>query len=272
MRKILSLLLVLSCLAISVFSMGISVSAEEGAYVGSCGADASDTLTWAFDAENGRLVIAGSGFMQDYSPEAGMEAPWYGYRDQIRSVSLSADLSYIGAYAFYNCAELTAVTIPEYVIKIGTSAFGGCVKLTEVFFEDPYDWCVMESADSEMICLSEEDLSNTATAATYLTDTYSGYIWSYNLNMAEGWGTDASDWWWLIPLLILFLILAIAINCFPLIVIVLIVVWIVRHFRKKKLKKEAAKRKKLAVIGGVGLFALGAITATLVKKEKKKKK
>ena len=271
MKKILSLLLVLTCLMFSVCSLGISASAED-VYNGTCGADASDILTWAFDAKTGKLTISGEGFMQDYSTEAGMQAPWYAYRDQIKSVSLSENLSYIGAYAFFDCVELTTVTIPEYVIKIGASAFGGCVKLTEVIFEDTYDWCVMESADSEMIYLSEEDLSDPQTAATYLTDTYSGYVWS--CEPAKGWGIDDGDLWWLIPLLILFLIFAIVVNCFPLIVVVLIIVGIVRCSRrnkleKKKLEKEIERRKKLGIIGGIGLFAAGTITALLFKKKKK---
>ncbi len=265
MKKILSLLLILSCLTFSVCSLGISASAED-AYSGACGADASDTLTWVFDAATGKLTISGEGFMQDYSAETGMQAPWYGYRDKIRSVSLPENLSYIGAYAFFNCVELTTVTIPEYVIKIGASAFGGCVKLTEVIFEDAYDWCVMESADSEMIYLSEEDLSNTATAATYLTDTYSGYIWSYGSD--EVFGVRGIGF--LIPFIIAFILLLFVYYLLPVLIVVLIIIAIVKHNRAKKERKLLeARRKKLGIIGGIGLFAAGTITAVLFKKKKK---
>ena len=38
----------------------------------------------------------------------------------------------IGAYAFYNCTQMTSVTIPECVTSIGNYAFAGCGNLAEV--------------------------------------------------------------------------------------------------------------------------------------------
>lgn len=47
----------------------------------------------------------------------------------------------IGTQAFYDCAELTSITIPESITNIGTSAFLGCANLTEVHIADITAWC-----------------------------------------------------------------------------------------------------------------------------------
>ena len=47
-----------------------------------------------------------------------------------------ASITTIGANAFYNCAGLTAITIPENITTIETDAFYGCSKLATVTFPD----------------------------------------------------------------------------------------------------------------------------------------
>ncbi len=42
----------------------------------------------------------------------------------------------IGAYAFYNCTDLTEITIPDSVTNIGQYAFYGCINLTEITVPD----------------------------------------------------------------------------------------------------------------------------------------
>ncbi len=78
----------------------------------------------------------------------------------------------ISDYAFYNCASLTSITIPDSVIGIGDSTFRYCISLTSVMFENTKGW----SASTTSIASS--DLSNTSTAAKYLTDIYSRYYWN----------------------------------------------------------------------------------------------
>lgn len=102
-----------------VFCVGLfAVPASAAEYSGSCG----DGLTWSF--ADGRLTISGSGKMADFN-QLNMP-PWYDFRDQILYLSLPEGLTRVGAMAFYDCYNLTAVTIPSTVTEIGKLAFCQC--------------------------------------------------------------------------------------------------------------------------------------------------
>ena len=88
---------------------------------GTCG----DNLQWRLSA--GTLTITGSGSMYDY-PETTF-APWYALREEILRVELPEGLTSIGMLAFYECKNLTAVTIPGSVMRIGSYAFAKCTGL-----------------------------------------------------------------------------------------------------------------------------------------------
>ncbi|MBQ8935005.1 MAG: leucine-rich repeat protein, partial [Oscillospiraceae bacterium] len=56
----------------------------------------------------------------------GTDAPWcVSYSDQIRKVVIQEGVTYIGAYAFYECENLTSILIPDGVTGIGERAFFG---------------------------------------------------------------------------------------------------------------------------------------------------
>ena len=96
-------------------------------YSGTCG----ENLTWQLNTETGKLSITGSGAMNDYKYYDD-HAPWFEYRRQITSVSMSNGLTNIGVYAFLNCSSLTAITIPSSVTDIKYGAFYGCSSLTSM--------------------------------------------------------------------------------------------------------------------------------------------
>ena len=84
----------------------MNVRAEMGS--GSCGAN----LTWVLN-DDGSLVISGTGAMNDYTGSA--PAPWFAYISPVTSITLPVGLTYVGNYAFFHCAQVTSIVVPESV-------------------------------------------------------------------------------------------------------------------------------------------------------------
>ena len=94
------------------------------------------------------------------------------------SFGTNSQLTSIGDKAFYWCSNLTSITIPANVRSIGDDAFAACINLTSAIFANTSGWWYADSADATSgTAISAADLENTGTAATYLTDTYSGNYW-----------------------------------------------------------------------------------------------
>ena len=91
---------------------------------GVCG----DNLSWTLYNDK-KLVIEGSGSMANYSEG---NAPWYVDIQQILTAEISDDVTSVGDYAFYGCAGLTDVTLPESVASLGAGAFSGCTGLKSI--------------------------------------------------------------------------------------------------------------------------------------------
>lgn len=94
----------------------------EGLGGGTCGTN----LTWYLDCD-GVLTISGTGAM---TSSANM--PWYALRNDIKSVVINPGVTSIGNYAFYNCINLTSVSIPSTVTTIRPDVFENCTSLTSV--------------------------------------------------------------------------------------------------------------------------------------------
>ncbi|NLC67237.1 MAG: leucine-rich repeat protein [Clostridiaceae bacterium] len=67
--------------------------------------------------------------MRDYYV---FDSPLYNVRTQIKSVTISDEVTTIGSYVFYRCSALTPITIPGGVTTIGNSAFYGCRSLESI--------------------------------------------------------------------------------------------------------------------------------------------
>ena len=93
----------------------IGAEPEEPAIGGNCGENA----TWVL--ADSVLTIGGTGAIYDYT--ASSSAPWYEYKNGIKSVVIEDGVTKIGNYAFYNCAYITNVTISNSVTIIGDYAF-----------------------------------------------------------------------------------------------------------------------------------------------------
>ncbi len=98
----------------------------------------------------------------------------------LSSVTFGANsqLDSIEFHAFYNCKTLASIEIPSSVISIEYGAFYGCDSLSSVTFSDPSGWWRSSSSTATSgTSISEADLSDEATAATYLRTTYRNYYW-----------------------------------------------------------------------------------------------
>ena len=117
------------------FGTKASADEDEPVYSGNCGLDSDEdgepenNLTWQYDSDSKTLFINGVGEMQNYSEL--WSAPWYIYKDDIKSVKISETVTTIGDYAFYDFTALTDMYIPYGVQAIGEYSFGRSF--------DPYD-------------------------------------------------------------------------------------------------------------------------------------
>ncbi|MBQ6551148.1 MAG: leucine-rich repeat protein [Lachnospiraceae bacterium] len=100
----------------------------------------TDDLSWTLDDE-GLLTIfyddgnMGSGEETDIPDYKNIgEAPWYEYKDNIKSVRIESGVTGIGAYAFNGCSNLRTLEIADTVTIIGNFAFSGCNWLEDFTF------------------------------------------------------------------------------------------------------------------------------------------
>lgn len=96
---------------------------------GTCG----ESLIWNL-YEDGALAIIGSGKMWEW--EYYNTAPWHSYRNMIKSVEFSNDVTTIGAYAFSYCERLLSVQIPDSLTAIGSHSFYNCNILSNIELSD----------------------------------------------------------------------------------------------------------------------------------------
>lgn len=102
----------------------IEIPIEPDETSGKCG----ESLTWEFNKNSGTLVIEGSGDMDDYEYTW---TPWSSFVKSITEIHLPEGISYIGNYAFAECA-VSVVEIPDSVTGMGRCVFDECTQLKEV--------------------------------------------------------------------------------------------------------------------------------------------
>ncbi len=90
----------------------------------------NDDISWTYDNYE-RLTISGTGAMPDYTNST--ETPWTKYVYMgVKEAVIEDGITYVGAYMCYYSDTLEKITVAGSVKSIGESAFGSCVKLTEV--------------------------------------------------------------------------------------------------------------------------------------------
>ena len=94
-------------------------------FYGECG----DDLTWSFDSDTGELSIDGTGEMWCWPNH--VNAEWFFFKNEVKSLSIGNDVTSIGDYAFWQC-DISSLTIPNNVSTIESGAFCFCYSLADV--------------------------------------------------------------------------------------------------------------------------------------------
>ena len=103
-----------------------TITARAGNYSATCMVTVEPR--WSFDAATGHLYVD-----KDYDYGSSLSNyPWDSFRESIKSVELSSNVTSIGDWAFYGCSSLTSITISEGVTSIGDEVFHGCSSLTSI--------------------------------------------------------------------------------------------------------------------------------------------
>ena len=105
---------------------------------------------------------------------------------EITSVQLPQSLTTIGSRAFYDCTGLTSISLPANLTTIGRYAFSYCMGLTSVVFADKEGWKVYDDNpySGTPTSISSSDLADASKAAKYLRE------------MSSYGGGGYSDKWW----------------------------------------------------------------------------
>ena len=104
---------------------------EEVPDSGTCG----ENLTWRYDRETKTLTISGEGAMDSFQYDTDRDAvysPWHRYQDQVNRVVLNEGVTAIGQNAFRSFPALESVSLPTTLTGIREEAFYGCARLREV--------------------------------------------------------------------------------------------------------------------------------------------
>jgi len=126
MRKHLKIVAFVLCFCLSIAVSIVFSSAEENISSGSC----NDSITWEYDSSIRTLTINGSGNMPDYP--ANKDVPWRSFVSSINTVSVSENITGIGAYSFYGCSSLSDISLPDTLTSIGNYAFTYCSRIEAV--------------------------------------------------------------------------------------------------------------------------------------------
>ncbi len=106
-----------------------AISAGAAAQTWDIGTPNAADVTATLDADEGTLTISGTGNMVDWTTIESL--PWTADRPQITKVVIEDGVTNIGNFAFYNCQNLTEISIGNSVMSItsGSNTFYG-TKLT----------------------------------------------------------------------------------------------------------------------------------------------
>ncbi len=100
---------------------------------GKCG----DNMTWTYTESTRTLTIEGTGAMNSYTNQ---RSEWKDYRGSIEKILIGSGVTSIGSYAFYDCSEVTSISIPDGLKSIHDYAFYRCKALTSINIPNSLTW------------------------------------------------------------------------------------------------------------------------------------
>ena len=111
----------LAALLVLAAMLTVSALAESG----TCG----ETLTWTL-SDDGVLTVSGTGEMTNGADYG--DAPWDDLKTFIREIVIEDGVASVGDYMFWDCGNVTKVTLGDDVTRIGKAAFLYCEGLPAV--------------------------------------------------------------------------------------------------------------------------------------------
>ena len=134
MKKKILLSLALIAMLVSIFA--ISVFAANPVAEWDISKTENDSVTAnLYNDENNSgyytLIISGTGNMKSWNSQ--LDVPWSSYRGKIKSAKIDSGVTgTLGSYAFYECAALKSIIIPNGITSIGERSFNDCTSLTGI--------------------------------------------------------------------------------------------------------------------------------------------
>lgn len=119
MKKLFKRTLALMLALATVFTIGFAASASE-----------IDYGWWTLDEETGHLTV----YADIPYCERPTETEWFGYRLQIKSVTIANGVKNIGNHAFRSCTNIESIELPVTLENIGQYAFSSCISLADIEF------------------------------------------------------------------------------------------------------------------------------------------
>ncbi len=110
-------------LVICLLAAFIPVAAHAAS--GTCG----DNLSWELDAD-GVLTISGTGDMKEIYNYG--QAEWDAVKGDIKALVVKGGVTSIADYAFWDCQNLTQVSLPQSLVSIGKASFLYCENISSL--------------------------------------------------------------------------------------------------------------------------------------------
>ena len=133
MKKIWTIMASVFMIVVCLCLMDVSAQAAEVIDSGEFG----DNEYWSINDE-GKLNIMGTGPIS-FSNIA--DCPWYDYYDEITTAHIGPGVTSLGSYTFYECRNLTSISIPSSVTSVYSGGFTYCEKISDIYITDIAAWC-----------------------------------------------------------------------------------------------------------------------------------